>query len=82
MDTDETLGTVLARDRLELRARRLEATRSALYERASAHANDGYRLPAPLRLALADFTLAVGEVREELEKLKPGRFERSSASSL
>ncbi|WP_372791411.1 hypothetical protein [Paraconexibacter sp.] len=74
-----SIGRDLARERLRARARRLEAARAALYARAEASRKEGVPLPRPLQTAIADFTTALKDTRDELgdEPTRPHRrFER------
>jgi len=64
---DTSIGIDLARQRLAHRARRLEAARAALHDRARLYEADGERLPRPLRHAIADFSSALAEVRQQLD---------------
>ncbi len=61
-----SIGHDLARERLAARARRLEAAREALYARAEASRREGMPLPSPLQSAIADFTTALRDTRDEL----------------
>ena len=69
----EPIGVALARQRLEHRARRLEAARAALRRRAAEHERHGYRMSPSLRFALDEFSMALDDVRREMDRLGHGR---------
>ncbi len=68
----DVIGDELARQRLELRAKRLERVVAALRERERLRARDG-RVPAPLRSAMGAFARELSDVRRQLDAAKTPR---------
>ena len=68
----DAIGDELARQRLEMRARRLERVVAALRERERMRARDG-RVPSPLRSAVGAFARELSEVRRQLDASKTPR---------
>lgn len=62
----DAIGDELSRQRLELRARRLERVVAALRERERLRTRDG-RVPSPLRSAMGAFARELSDVRRQLD---------------
>lgn len=68
----DAIGDELARQRLEMRARRLERVVAALRERERIRTREG-RAPSPLRSAMGAFARELSEVHRQLDADKTPR---------
>jgi hypothetical protein len=73
VNSGETLGAKLERDRLERRVRRVTIAVSALSARASEHRRELGATPRHLRQAIADFEAQIDEMNARLRELAPDR---------
>jgi SpoVK/Ycf46/Vps4 family AAA+-type ATPase len=63
---EPTIGSYLARIRLERRAARLEALVSMLRFRTAEYTSASRTIPGALRVAVADFEAELSEIRDQL----------------